>query len=167
MKKTIFSILALSLIAGSISCQEKVDIEKEKAAIIAVIEKQHNAFLDRDYDAIVSTYVQDGPTIRFTASKSGYHYKEYDDVSSYKDYFENNPTPNPNKSQFKNYKIKVYEESAWAVVDIHKGNGVHEIHARILEKVDGEWKIVFFSFINATSYDEEVEEAEEESETEE
>ena len=34
MKKIIFSILALSLIAGSASCQEKIDNEKEKKVLV-------------------------------------------------------------------------------------------------------------------------------------
>ena len=35
MKKIIFPILIISLIAGGSSCQKKIDIEKEKEAIIA------------------------------------------------------------------------------------------------------------------------------------
>jgi hypothetical protein len=161
MKKIIFSMLALSLIAGGAFCQKKIDIEKEKEAIIAVIEKQHNAFLERDYDAIVSTYIQDEQVIRYTANKSGYHYGVYDDVSPYKRIFEENPTPRSYTSQFKNYNIKVYTECAWAAFDIHKSNGDHSIEVRFLEKVDGEWKIVFFSFIDASSYDEEETKSEE------
>ena len=42
----------------------------------------------------------------------------------------------------------------------------HNIDVRFLEKVDGEWKIVYLSTVNTTSYDEDVEEGEKESETE-
>jgi len=33
------------------------------------------------------------------------------------------------------------------------------IESRILEKVDGEWKIVFLSFVTTSTYDDDVEEA--------
>ena len=39
MKKIIFPVLALLLIAGGSSCQEKINIEKEKEAIRNVIEE--------------------------------------------------------------------------------------------------------------------------------
>ena len=41
------------------------------------------------------------------------------------------------------------------------------IDVRFLEKINGEWKIVYLSTVNTTSYDEEVEESEEEPETKE
>ena len=44
MKKITFPILTLLLITG-ISCQKKIDIEKEKEAIKAVIEKETNIAL--------------------------------------------------------------------------------------------------------------------------
>ena len=70
-----------------------------------------------------------------------------------------------------NYKIKVYKESAWAAFEenVHNSEGeflYHNFINQFLEKVDGEWKIVFFCYVNTTSYEEEVEEGEEESETE-
>ena len=70
------------------------------------------------------------------------------------------------------YKIKVYPESAWAVYDQNWYNNEGElvrlnINVRFLEKVQGKWKIVYVSTINTTSYDEEIEEGEEESETKE
>jgi len=38
------------------------------------------------------------------------------------------------------------------------------IETRILEKVDGEWKIVFLSFVTTSTYDDDVEEAGDEDE---
>ena len=49
MKKIIFSILALSLIAGSATCQEKIDIAKEEEAIKAAIKEEIALWLDGDY----------------------------------------------------------------------------------------------------------------------
>jgi hypothetical protein len=162
MKKIIFSILALSLIAGSISGQKKIDIEKEKEAIIAVIEEETDAFRNRDFDRLAATFVQDETNIRLAAGQSGYsYYAGWEQISSgYKESFKNNPEPYTGKHVKTNYKIKIYKESAWSIFDevrydgggevINKGIGV-----RFLEKVDAEWKIVYLSGVSTSSYEEE------------
>ena len=173
MKKYLLTLFALILLAGT-SCQEKIDIEKEKEAIIAVIEEETNAFLARDFDRFAATYVQDETNIRLSASKSGYLYRVgWEEIGSgFKQYFENNPEPGTSKYVKTNYKIKVYKESAWAINDESVYNSEGELlrkskGVRFLEKVNGEWKIVYLSFVNTTSYEEEIEEGEGESETEE
>ena len=173
MKKYVFTLFALILLAGT-SCQEKIDIEKEKAAIISVIEEETNAYLARDFDRLVATHVQDETNVRLGAGKSGYDYVVgWEEISSgFKEAIENNPESDGSKEVKTNYKIKVYGESAWAVFDNDLYNSEGEltnksIHVEFLEKVDGEWKIVYLSIINISSYEEETEEGEEEAETEE
>jgi len=163
MKKYLLTLFALILLAGN-SCQEKIDIEKEKVAIIAVIEEETDGYLARDLDRLAETWVQDETAVRLTAGKSGYGYvvgwQEMN--SNYKEYFEGDPEP-ANFTEVKtNYKIKVYPESAWAVYDNEVYNSEGEltnksIHVEFLEKVNGEWKIVYFSMVNTTSYEDEVE----------
>ena len=71
MKKYVFTLFAIILLGGT-SCQEKIDIEKEKATIIAVIEEETEAFFDSDIDRLGALHVQDETNIRLTATKSGY-----------------------------------------------------------------------------------------------
>ena len=59
------------------------------------------------------------------------------------------------------FNIKVYPKSAWAVFNtVYKRetdsvtNEWKTIEARILEKVDGEWKITYVSNIATTGYEE-------------
>jgi len=182
MKKIIYSILALLLIACGSSCQKTIDIEKEKEAIKAVIEEETNAFMDNDYDRFSATYVQDKTFIRLNASKADYDYIVgwgYNYIVGWKglgivfsEGFKGNPDTLLYKFKNSNYKIKVYPESAWAVYDEnwYDREGVLvelNIDVRFLEKINGEWKIVYLSTVNTTSYDEEVEESEEEPETKE
>ena len=142
-------MLALSLIAGRASCQEKIDIEKEKEAIKAVIEEESNSFIAKDFDRFAATYVQDETNIRLSADKSGYgYYVGWEEIGSgFKEFFENNPEPGTGKFVKTNYKIKVYKESAWAVHDgtsydgegevISKNIGVRFQGQRILKSVNG------------------------------
>jgi len=180
MKKYLFSLIVPVFLAGS-SCQDKIDIEKEKAAIIAVIEEETEAFFDYDIDRLSATHVQDETNIRLTATKSGYTYDVgWEKIKSFfLDYFENEAEPGDFYEVKRNYKIKVYGESAWAVFDNDYYNGEDEllstsIHAEFLEKVHGEWKLVFYTSIYTSTWEdegenetEEFEEGQAESETEE
>jgi len=161
MKSNSLSLFILTLIIGT-SCQEKVDIEKEKAAIIAVLEEDTEAFFDSDIDRLSAVHVQDETNIRLTATKSGYTYEEgWEEVESFfRDYFENEAQPGEFYEVKRNYKIKVYGESAWAVFDNDFYNGEDEllstsIHAEFLEKVNGEWKIVFYTSIYTSTWEDE------------
>lgn len=179
MKKYVLTLFALILLAGT-SCQEKIDIEKEKAAIIAVIEEETNAYYDNDFDRLAATYVQDETNIDLRAGKSGYGYGVgWEEIgSAFKEAIENSPEPDGSKEVKTNYKIKVYKESAWAVFDNEVLNSEGEsigknVHVEFLEKVNGEWKIVYMSIVFTSTYEdegetetEEIEEGEEEAETE-
>ena len=158
MKKIIFSIVALSLIAGSAFSQKKN--AKEKEAIKAVIENATEAWVIRDLDGLAATSVTDETFSRLIAGKSGFEYaigwKER--AASAKKVFADNPNPNAAKFINKNYKIKVYPNSAWAVYEEnwYDSDGEYlgmSINVRFLEKTNEEWKIVYLSVINTTSYE--------------
>ena len=162
MKKIIFSIFVFTLIAGSVFCQEKIDIVKEKSAIIAVIENATAAWVARDLDRLAVTSVTDETFIRLVAGKSGFEYAIgwNDRAASAKKIFADNPNPNAVKFENKNYKIKVYPKSAWAVYEENWSDSEGEflgmsINVRFLEKANEEWKIVYLSVINTTSYEDE------------
>jgi hypothetical protein len=165
MKKIFYSILAMSVFAGSTSCQKKVDIEKEKEAIIAVIEEQTHANIDGDFDRLSNTFVKDENTIRMSSMKAGYTFREGWDIIGpvYEEWLKERWSDYTNRKHEKtNYRIKVYPNSAWAVFDekIERDyKGEHQefqsIGVRFLEKVNGEWKIVFLSQVRISSYEEE------------
>jgi len=160
MKKKLWAVFVPILIAGT-SCQEKIDVEKEKAAIIEVLEQETEAFFNYDIERLGSFHVQDETNTRLTATKSGYTYDEgWEKVRSFfLDYFENVAEPGDFYEIKRNYKIKIYGKSAWAVYDNDYYNEDDEllstsIHAQFLEKVDGEWKIVFYNSIYTSTWEE-------------
>ena len=168
MKKNVFTLFAIILLVGT-SCQEKIDIEKEKVAIISVIEEETEAFFDNDINRLGALHVQDETNIRLTATRSGYTYEVgWEKVKSFfLDYFENEAEPGDFYEVKSNYKIKVYRECAWAVFDNDYYSGEGEllsssIHSQFLEKVNGEWKHVGYTSIYTSTWEDE-----EESETEE
>ena len=73
MKKLLFTLIAVGLLVTAYS-QEKIDIEKEKEAIEAVIHEETNAFYDKDFERFAATYVQDETNVRLYSSKESYLY---------------------------------------------------------------------------------------------
>jgi len=177
MKKS-FVLFIIVLLIGGTSCQESIDIEKEEKAIIAVIEQETDAAMNGDYERWANTYVQDETNVRLSANSESYNLiVGWEDLNSYfKEAFDNMEEQSTTWKGVKtNYKIKVYGDAAWVmcdekVVNVETGEDMDwtAIETRILEKVDGEWKIVFLSYVTTSTYDEDNagEEAEDEGEVE-
>jgi len=149
------------LIASNILCQEVIDNEKEKEAIKAVIENEANSHHIRDWGMQSKSFLQDESFIALASSKVSYIYAiGWEETNRiYEGIYERNPKPSAYKIQNTNFKIKAYKESAWAVYDQIIRNSQGEllrkyICVRFLEKVDGEWKITYLSYVNTSSYDE-------------
>lgn len=161
MKKALKFLMTFILLAG-ISCQEKIDIEKEKEAVKAVIEEETSAFLNKDISALAKTYIQDESNIRLTAGKSGYSYLlGWEKIGSTLESWIDSGFVDIKNIKFEksDYKIKVYQQSAWAVFEErtdydYQGKHVQDtaISVRFLEKENDKWKIVYLSSIGRSSY---------------
>lgn len=156
MKKYVLTILALVLLAGTTFCQKKVNIEKEKEAILALITEETNAYHDKDFERFAECYVQNETNIRLLGGegeKISYTVGWEEVGSGFKEWFENNPDPTPNNEVKKNVIIKVYNDCAWIVfeeedfTDKGESNG-KGIGTNFLEKVDGKWKIAYLSRVH-------------------
>jgi hypothetical protein len=157
MKTQFITLITLAILAMT-SCGKKIDVEKEKAAIIAVIEEETNAFYERDFERLAATHIQDETNMRLDVGRYGYGFSAGWDNNTLKEYFKENPDPVPNNEKKSNYKIKVYDGTAWAVYDNDAYNNDGElqnksIHVQFLEKMDGQWKIDYMSIVNTTSFD--------------
>jgi hypothetical protein len=115
MKKLFLPLILLALLAG-ISCQENIDIEKEKEAIKAVIEEARAAYLAGDLSRIQALWVQDENSRMVYMDDDGYvEYVGWDEIANsvmdlkHWDEFENYD----NKDS--NLVINVYENTALAL----------------------------------------------------
>ena len=57
-------------------CEQALDYEKEKAAIIEVMNKETQTYIDRDFEGMFSTHVQDSTNIRLSAGADNYVFDE-------------------------------------------------------------------------------------------
>ena len=58
MKMYLISVIVLVFLAGT-ACQEKIDIEMEKEAIVAIIEQEFDSYNARDLDQQSKFFLQD------------------------------------------------------------------------------------------------------------
>ncbi|MEE9431890.1 MAG: hypothetical protein V3V16_12655 [Melioribacteraceae bacterium] len=159
MKNKILILFVLILLAVT-SCQNKIEIEKEEKAIIAVIENETKSYFARNFEQQSKSFLQDESLIVLVAGKSSYGYAVgWEQIKkNYMINYQNHPKPLTDSIKNSDYKIKIYEKSAWAVYDenvySNEGDFLRKvINVRFLEKINDEWKIVFLSDVNTTSYE--------------
>ena len=153
MKKLIL-IATIIFLAGT-SCQEKIDIEKEKEAIKAVIEQESKAYFNQDYVAMGETIVKEPSSVKMYMTQKGqFRYEGWDKINAQNQIETSDTTWNRKlfKGRFLNYKIDVMDNSAWVLCDKHweginKGESMTMDQSRIyvLKKVDNKWKIALIA----------------------
>ncbi len=162
MKYTILSALIIAAFAIT-GCEKAIDYDKERDAIIAVMEKETQTYIDRDFDGMFSTHVQDSLNMRLTAGVDNYVFAEgWQDVSKHMtgDETEDDLGADIHITVDKtSYRMKIYPGSAFVVCDQKWTSQydddvteINSIQVRFLEKVAGEWKICFVSFIGTDGY---------------
>ena len=174
MKKYLLTLFAIILLAGT-SCQEKIDIEKEKEAIMAVIQEEGDAAAASDLERLFAVHVQDNLDTRLQLGKNNYTiYAGWDEIKTlFEGWAESGWNFEDPKNLKENVILKVADGSAWLICDnIWKWNyegepgGFDNIQITFLEKIEGEWKISFTAFVTKPEPEEEVEKGEGEPETE-
>ena len=167
MKKSLSILFVIALFTCP-SLKGQTDNTKEEAAIKAVAEEETNAFIANNFNRFAATYVQDETCTRMTASKSGYEFHVgWKEISPMvKSYFDTATKRSDVKYVKTDYRIKIYGASAWETNKELVYNNKNEIIAkllvtRFLEKVKNEWKMVYISVINTSSYEEKLVEGKE------
>lgn len=161
--------IVLSILVMS-SCQTPVDVEAEKAAIIQVINAETQAYLDYDYEKVISYFVQDSLNFRLSSGADDHVFMEgWNEVDSFfktdiVQGAESGLTDTHVTVTKDDYRIKVYEHTAyvictetWTYTTDANDLEIESRQVRFMEKVDGEWKIAFLSFIGTSGYEEEEE----------
>ncbi len=147
MKKIIFSMFALALIAGSIYCQEKIDIEAEKEAIKKVVQAALDAIKAGDYDAEVATWVHSHYIVRRDIvgwDSVNVYYQEM--FKRWNDEPENYQGRVFTASNFDiyingNFASVFHDEHTERIWDGEEITGDSRAH-KYLEKIEGEWKVI-------------------------
>jgi hypothetical protein len=153
MKIFVGTILAILVIAGT-SCEQAVNVEKEKEAIMAVLEEEGAAVLAQDKDRLFALHVKDDFETRLELGEYGFNtYKGWGEVGGLLgDWIDSDGDvagENPVNTK-ENMVIKVTGNTAWLTYDnkwVWTNDGIEDGYNNIqiifLEKIKGEWKISF------------------------
>lgn len=158
--KTLALILIVMLVTLSCSNEAKeqktneANIENEKKAIYATIENETKAFFDRNYDAWKSTYAQTDYAFQAWSNRDGTFDSNvgWDDIDNQIGrYITDNPEKSHPKVERKNIKYKFYGDNVAYLTwdqfnsDREEKNFHHSKEVRLMEKINGQWKIVCVS----------------------
>jgi ketosteroid isomerase-like protein len=156
MRKYLLLFTAIIMVSA-ISCQKKVDIEKEKEAIMTVIKAESETARNGDVAGLISYYVQDEYNTRFTLGKDNYQILTgWDKLSPLFESFKVNAETDSSTMSFtkKDEVVKVTGNTAWVICEnnwkITTTEGerkAESIQITFLEKVEGAWKISFAAWI--------------------
>jgi len=156
MKKTVLVLIAFLLIVNY-SCKDKTDIEKEKEAIMALLEEETASFYANDFERWSALHVQDSTLITMGVSKSGITVRTGWEAysSNMKPGFEREK--GINKEVKTPVMVKIYGESAWTVIDNRNYNDAGELSdlvivTNFLEKHDGKWEIAYRNRFNSFTF---------------
>jgi len=158
MRRFYFASIAIVLLS-CVSCKEKIDIDKEKKAIIAAIEGWTEAEYTADFD-LQSTYIaKDDQVVQLGVGKNWIFYGR--GLDQYNEFWEwgkkNNMPPNTNRVEHTDYQIRVFPECAWAVYTEKWYNSEGEylydvLSTRILEKINEEWKLMYIGYTQISEW---------------
>lgn len=153
MRRYFWPLFVITILIGT-SCQPKVNVEKEKEAIMAMIQQDIEGFQSMDKDLIFTNHVQDGEEVRLELGVYGYNiYNGWDEIETLlSDFLEGNEYDSMENSK-ENVILRVSGNSAWLVCDnitkLRSGDEVDvitNIQILFLEKAKGEWKISFSAY---------------------
>jgi len=150
------TILGILIIAGT-SCQQTVNVEKEKEAILAVLEEEGAALLAKDKDRLFALHVKDELETRLELGEYGFNtFKGWDEVGKLLGDVVGAEGPLGGEdavNKKENMIIKVTGNTAWLTYDNTwewtlggEKAGYSNIRVTFLEKIKGEWKISFAAY---------------------
>ena len=162
MRYTILFILVIAAVSFT-GCEKPIDYEKERAAIIAVINLETDAYLARDFETCCATHVHDSLNMRLTAGPDSYVFLQgWEQVGKHLsgDETEDDLSSNLNITVEKsNFRMRIYPTSAFVVCDQlwtsrydDDVTEISSIQVRLMEKIGDDWKISFVSWVGTKGY---------------
>ena len=156
--KQIIILLILVITLLPVGCEPPpVDLEKEKEAIIALIEEETQSYYDGDFDRWSACYVQSDDNMWIIASRTWHDYRDGwgNQAEAFKPDFETEKLVN--REVKKPIEVKVYDKSAYIVFEneVFDENNESQEKVRVtyfLEKPEDKWKIIYTNRVYGSTY---------------
>ena len=149
MKRVLLALFAFSLLAV-VCCQDESGIEKEKKAIVAVIEAEKTAYYNQDLAGLDNSWIQEPSSRKLFLTSHG-----VTELKGWKEIHQNNIEETERDwdehvetVQYSDYSINVYGHTALVlhnsehkITDHDEESILHMRRIVHLVKIDDEWKI--------------------------
>ncbi len=172
MRKYLLLLFVFILLTGT-SCEEKIDVEKEKEAVIETVKSLVNDRNALDFEAYMNYWVDEPYAFLTSTGKNGHDFMDLADLKMKgKEQFDKLLVAQEEgtytlKIEPFDFNVKVYKESAWVtfknkwtkvIKETEETEDLGETFLIVsLEKHNEEWKIAFINAIILFSYEEEPE----------
>ncbi len=163
-----FAYLVIGLAPFLSACQPRVDIEKEKDAIRAVLEEEKKGFFEKNSEKMAATWVQKPSSVKMYMGQNeeldmfGWaKISERDKAdlakgwSDYKDMH----------VDFSDFQFNLYEKNAWILFKARWGwtykgepGKLEQTRIMALEKIEGKWKITLMAIYQVPTQQQQAEE---------
>jgi ketosteroid isomerase-like protein len=157
MKNILLGLFSLGLLVVT-SCHEKIDIAKEKEAIIAVVEADKTAYLNQDNAAMGEFWIKDVSSKKIWWTDKGEQMIEGWEAINASQLKETRDTSWNRKlvtCTFSDFQINVTGNSAWLTSKTNwkgtlNGNPFEMNQSRVIcmKKTDGKWKFTLMALYN-------------------
>jgi hypothetical protein len=158
MKRPVLFLTAAFFIALS-SCEEKIDIEKEKEAIKAVFELEKEGFFSQNAEAMAETWIQEPSSVKIYMPDNGH--SKFTGWDAIKKHDEANVADTAwDRSKltltFRDFEIELLsDDAAWVMCEAH-WVGVendppmefNQTRINVLRKDQGKWKFTLMAIYN-------------------
>ena len=151
------STLTFSILLTAISCEgiktppiEKeanytLDVEIEKKAILETLNNETKAAFQRDYEGWKEKWVHDSDISKIYIDFSDSTFSEavgWNEISNFvRIFIEEHPEPEPVPKLLDTIEVRIYGTGAWVTYEQHDSLRGLKRESRLMEKVNGEWKI--------------------------
>jgi hypothetical protein len=149
-----------STITQNAESADTVDFEKEKTAILELIQRESEGFWEKDFEKYASCWVQEEYARTLGYWKDGgivvvNGWKER--AARTKEHMEKSPEANPTATKVRreNLNLRIFKDVAWVTFDQYgedTGDPLMDMpglsrETRILEKQNGQWKIAYVGWM--------------------
>ncbi|MDT0606842.1 hypothetical protein [Croceitalea rosinachiae] len=122
-----------------------LNLAEEKKAILATLNNETKAAFQRDYQTWQAYWVHDNDMTKVYLDFPENTFSEslgWSEISGFvKDFFEKHPEPEPLPELLNDIEVRLYQSGAWVTYAQKDSLRGLKRETRLMEKVDGQWKI--------------------------
>jgi hypothetical protein len=125
--------------------EQGFDVEHEKQAIIETLNNETKSAFGRDYEGWTRYWVHDNNITKTYINFSDSTFSEslgWEEIRGFvKEYFKKHPAPEPVPQLIDKIDVRLYGTGAWVSYEQQDSLRGLKRETRLMEKVNGEWKI--------------------------